>query len=242
MEKIKAISSLLICVGIAFMLSSCDDDKDDKKGFVTFGANYHVINCFSTVTIYLDGKNIGTLESPTDTILNCDDPGNITRKISTGEHLFKIEVRSEGGGCTKDIVGVFDIAENECKKIFVDYWQIFNKENDCDQEVIISEDEYKNAPDSPVSINEMKIVGNCLKIKFSASGCDGNSWVVKLIDMGAVAESNPSQRTLRLSLDNKEMCKALITREISFDIENLQIEGAKKIQLNILGKSILYEY
>lgn len=241
MEKIKAISSLLICVGIAFMLSSCDDDND-KKGFVTFGANYHIINCISTVTIYLDGKNIGTLESPTDTILNCDDPGNITRKISTGDHIFRVEVRSGEGGCSHDMVGVFELSENECEKIFIDYREIFNKENDCDQEVIISEDEYKNAPDSPVSINEMKIVGNCLKIKFSASGCDGNSWVVKLIDVGAVAESNPCQRTLRLSLDNKEMCEAYITREVSFDIKELQIIGDDKVHLNVSGVPLLYEY
>lgn len=232
---------LLICLGMAFTLSSCDD-KDDKKGVVTFGANYHIINCISTVTIYLDGKNIGTLESPTDTILNCNEPGNITREISTGDHLFRVEVRSGESRCTHDMVGVFELSENECKKIFIDYRQIFNNENDCDKVVIISEDEYKNAPDSPVSINEMRIVGNCLKIKFSASGCDGNSWDVKLIDVGAVAESNPCQRTLRLSLDNKEDCEAYITKEVSFDIEDLQIIGDDKVHLNVSGVPIIYEY
>lgn len=235
------LCGLFICLGMTIMLSTCDD-KDDKKGFVTFGANYHIINCISTVTIYLDGKNIGTLESPTDTILNCGEPGNITREVSAGDHSIKIEIRSEGGGCTQDIIGGFEVAENECRKIFIDYRQVFNEEIDCDKVVIISEDEYKNAPDSPVSINEMRIMGNCLKIKFSASGCDGNSWDVKLIDMGAVAESNPCQRTLRLSLDNKEMCEAYITKEVSFDIKDLQIIGDEKVHLNVSGIPLTFEY
>lgn len=224
------------------MLSTCDDDKDEGKGFVTFGANYHVINCISTVTIYLDDKQIGTLENPTDTILDCNEPGNITKEVSAGTHLFKVEIRSEGGGCTKDIVGVFDIAENECQKIFIDYRYLFNKENDCDQVVIISEDEYKNAPDSQVSISDMTITGNCLNVKFSASGCSGNTWAVKLVDSGIIAKSYPCLRNLRLSLDNKEMCEAYITKEISFDIENLQIEGNNSVQLNVSGIPILYEY
>ncbi|MDR2921084.1 MAG: hypothetical protein LBV72_17190 [Tannerella sp.] len=242
MNKLGVIKGLLICLGLIFVFSSCDKEKDKVTGYVTFGANYHVINCITTVTIYLDGKQIGTLEHPTDTILNCNEPGNITKEVSVGEHTIKIEIRSEGGGCTEDIIGGFEVSENECMKIFIDYRQLFNKENDCDQVVIISEDEYKNAPDSPVSISDMTITGNCLNIKFSASGCDGKTWAVKLVDMENIAYSNPCQRTLRLSLENKEMCEAYITKEESFDIKDLQIEGAKKVRLNISGKSILYEY
>jgi hypothetical protein len=36
---------------------------------------------------------------------------------------------------------------------------------------------------------------------------------------------------LRLSLDNNESCEALITKEISFDIKDLQIEGENEIDL-----------
>jgi len=242
MEKIKMIGSLLICLGMILVFYACDDNKDEEKGFVTFGANYHVINCISTVTIYLDNEQIGTLEHSTDTIVNCNEPGNITKAVSVGQHSYKVEIRAEGGGCNKKITGTFSVAENDCEKIFIDYWHIFDKENGCDQQVIISEEEYKNAPDSPLTISDMKITENCLKIKFSASGCSGNTWVAKLIDTGMVAESNPCQRTLRLSLDNKEMCEAYITKEISFDIEDLQIEGNDKVQLYVSGIPILYEY
>jgi hypothetical protein len=118
----------------------------------------------------------------------------------------------------------------------------FNTQSSCDQNVIISETEYQNAPNDPFSITEMTITGDCLNIKFGASGCDGNTWIVKLIDLGVVAESYPCQRTLRLSLDNKEICTAVPTKEISFNIKDLQIYGDDKVILHISGEDIFYEY
>ncbi len=81
-----------------------------------------------------------------------------------------------------------------------------------------------------------------MNIKFGASGCDGNTWIVKLIDSGEIAESYPCQRTLRLSLDNQEECEAIPTKEISFDISDLQIMGNNKVILHVSGEEILYEY
>ena len=115
-----------------------------------------------------------------------------------------------------------------------------------DNDVIISITEYENAPDSHVEIIDAEIVNNYLKIKFCASGCDGKSWGIKLICMGNYDKSNPPQTTLRLSLDNKEDCKALITKEILFNMEPLieyfQHHGTDKLYLNISGKSILFTY
>jgi len=138
------------------------------------------------------------------------------------------------------------ILQKEVNVIFINGIQVYchnGNPSNCDQDVIISQTEYENAPNSPVFIDDMKIVDHCLKIKFSSSGCDGKSWVVKLIDSGEVIPTfaPPPMRMLRLSLDNKEMCDALITKEISFNIEDLQITG-KSVMLNINGKHILYEY
>ncbi|NLO69834.1 MAG: hypothetical protein GX102_02550 [Porphyromonadaceae bacterium] len=113
---------------------------------------------------------------------------------------------------------------------------------DCDKTVIVSKSEFKNAPNDPFKINKLEIIGDCLKITFSSNGCDGTSWKVKLIDAGIVAESYPVQRTLRLSLENKEMCGVNIVKEISVDIRKLQIEEYDKIWLSVSEKGILYEY
>ena len=115
--------------------------------------------------------------------------------------------------------------------------------SNCDMSVVLSNAQFQNAPADQVSIDELLIDGDCLKVHFSSSGCDGNSWEVKLIDSEAIAESFPPQRDLRMSLRNIEVCQAVISQEISFDISNLQVDG-NQVYLNIAnnGERILYEY
>lgn len=113
----------------------------------------------------------------------------------------------------------------------------------CDKNVIISGTEYKNAPDDPLTIQNVEIVGDCLKIKFSASGCSGDNWVVKLIDSEKIYYSFPPQRKLRLSLKNEELCKAIIGKEYTFSLRELQLPD-NQLYLNIedFDGLILYEY
>lgn len=233
----KNIIGLFMCSVLLF--ASCAEIKKTEKATVTFGANSHLVNCTSTVSIYLNGGYIGTLENSVDTIADCNETGCMTKQIAPGEHSYKIEIR---GGCIKDVYGTFTVFENECKKILVDYLQIFNNQNECDKDVIISDAEYETAPNAAVSIVDMEISSDCLKIQFAASACSGDTWLVNLIDNGTIAESYPCQRTLRLSLENKEICSAVITKETSFNIEALQIEGNDKVLLNIAGQQLLYEY
>lgn len=119
---------------------------------------------------------------------------------------------------------------------------MFNLQPFCDKEVIISAEEYESPPNDHVTITNVKIEGDCLILKYVASGCDESAWVVKLMDAGIVAESYPVQRTLRLSLENKEMCSAYIGKETSFDRSKLQVQGKDKVSLPIADQNILYEY
>ncbi|WP_086477618.1 hypothetical protein [Arenibacter amylolyticus] len=117
------------------------------------------------------------------------------------------------------------------------------KTANCDLTALISADQYANAPSHTVTINTLEIDNHCLKINYSSSGCSGDSWEVKLIDSGEIMESNPPQRTIRLSLKNEELCEAYITKEIRFNIRNLQVEG-NRVVLNITNadQQLLYEY
>ena len=112
----------------------------------------------------------------------------------------------------------------------------------CDSEVVISADEYSTAPDDELTINNLELNGDCLSINFSSGGCSGDSWELKLIDAEIILESNPPQRNLRLSLKNEELCKMYITKEITFDINKLKVDG-NSVLLNIVnsGDQILFE-
>ncbi len=118
-----------------------------------------------------------------------------------------------------------------------------NTTSNCDQIIIIDSNQYKNSPNDHLTVNSLEINDNCLKISFSSGGCSGDTWALKLIDSEAILESNPPQRNLRLSLKNEELCEAYITKEITFDINKLQVDG-NKVLLNLTnsGDQILYEY
>lgn len=118
---------LLIIFCFGFLSSSCLK-LSRETGYVTFGANYHVINCITTVTIYVDGENIGTLSDYTDEIKACGLPENITKELVTGNHTYRVEISSpDGSGCIKEITGKFYLSQDECKKIFIDYYTLWNK-------------------------------------------------------------------------------------------------------------------
>jgi len=228
----------------------CHNDGKKEEGYVTFGANYHIINAPTTVTVFLDGENIGTLQNSVDAISECGEERNLTKKISVGEHIYRVEIRPAGNQTqgviqtVKVVNGTFTVTKNECKKIFIDYYQIFGNQSNCDRDVIISKTEYENAPDRSVFIEDMKITGNCLKITYTTTICDTRVW--NLVDLGSVAESLPCQRYLRFSVASRAYfeCHAAmpVTKEMSFNIESLQIQGNKSVILHILDKTILYEY
>lgn len=118
-----------------------------------------------------------------------------------------------------------------------------NNSIDYNQEVIISAILYRTAPNDFLKINDAVLTDDYLKINFSSSGCSGESWDVKLIDADVILESYPPQRNLRLSLKNEEFCEAYITKEITFDISELQIDGNQVLlNINNFESQILYEY
>jgi len=114
--------------------------------------------------------------------------------------------------------------------------------SNCDQTVIICADEFENAPNFPAHIEDMRIEGNCLTIKFSTSGCDMRN--IKLIAGHLNRGSGNPFWTMRLSFDEPGDCDDWITKEMSFGIEGLQLQGRNSVRLSFFGlnNGILYEY
>ena len=115
---------------------------------------------------------------------------------------------------------------------------------DCDKCIIINRDLYNETSTNNYTIQTIKVSQDCLEIEYASSGCDGNSWEIDLVDLGAISETAIPQRDLKLKLINIEDCEAFITRTISFNLEPLQLNNYDAINLKIadFNDLIRYEY
>lgn len=114
----------------------------------------------------------------------------------------------------------------------------------CDENVLVDAIFFENGPSMSLGITKMEINQDCLEISFNSSGCNGDTWIVKLVDSGEVTQTTPPQRTLRLSLSSEELCEAIVEKIISFDLTSIQIQGSNQVLLKIANNDsqILYEY
>ena len=120
---------------------------------------------------------------------------------------------------------------------------------DCPPNVIICAETFNDTPkvpetpELPISISDVRIEGDYLKMTISASGCDGSSWVVKIVTDGTIIRPIPA-RPLRIIFENNEDCEAMIRREFSFNIECLRVPNINKMWFQILGTeySVPYEW
>jgi len=113
----------------------------------------------------------------------------------------------------------------------------------CDENVLVDAIFFENGPSMSLGITKMEINQDCLEISFNSS-CNGDTWIVKLVDSGEVTQTTPPQRTLRLSLSSEELCEAIVEKIISFDLTSIQIQGNNQVLLKIANNDsqILYEY
>ncbi len=116
-------------------------------------------------------------------------------------------------------------------------------EGDCDFQTLINPTLFENANSDFFVASNPSIEADCLRIEVSSSGCNGENWQIKLVDAGVVLESFPPQRNLRFVFENTEDCEAFITREFSFDVAVLQVDG-NQVNLTVEGfqQPIAYSY
>lgn len=119
------------------------------------------------------------------------------------------------------------------------------KENpvDCDR-VIISYEHYLNGKTDGFYFEGIELLSDgCLKVSIRYGGGCG-SVSAQLVDSGAVLESKPAQRKLRLLFTDNDECEALTRSDFYFDITDLKIDSDNKVLLNFENTdlTILYAY
>lgn len=113
----------------------------------------------------------------------------------------------------------------------------------CDEAAVISKELYEETSSENYRITAASITGDCLEVELYASGCDGGTWKVNLYDFNAIAESYPVQRYLKVSLESGEICNAMVTKKITFDLSPLRTDD-EQIIFNLEGweEGLLYRY
>lgn len=116
--------------------------------------------------------------------------------------------------------------------------------SNCQDIVTIDKSQYDNTVTTNYGISSAVISGDCLEIRFGASGCSGSTWIVDLIGTTEVGLSLPPFRSVRMKLTNTELCTAVPSKTISFDLRPLRLEGTKAIILKLDGYSgdLTYRY
>ena len=117
-------------------------------------------------------------------------------------------------------------------------------ENNCDftSEIILEED-FNAINTSNYAIIEVELNGDCLEMRFGASGCGTDLWEENLYSTDAFYNVFLLQRDVKIELINDE-CLAVFQKTVSFDLTPFQIEGQSDLSLNITGwnEQITYVY
>lgn len=117
-------------------------------------------------------------------------------------------------------------------------------ENNCDftSEIILEED-FNAINTSNYAIIEVELNGDCLEMRFGASGCGTDLWEENLYSTDAFYNVFLLQRDVKIELINDE-CLAVFQKTVSFDLTPFQIDGQSDLPLNITGwnEQITYGY
>ena len=103
----------------------------------------------------------------------------------------------------------------------------------CGDSIIIDKNLYDSTNTNGYSVINAKISNDCLEIEIRASGCDGESWIIKLIDSKDITESLPLQKFIKISLKNEELCEKIISKKLCFDLKPIRIDNNNQIELNL---------
>ena len=113
--------------------------------------------------------------------------------------------------------------------------------NNCNECVLINNTLFNDTKTTNYTITNVILIDDFLTITISASGCSGDSWKATLVDANQILESNPIQRNIKISLENKEACLAVFQKDFTFNIQKLK-ENQNAIILNLEGWNTQINY
>ncbi|QNL21549.1 hypothetical protein HZR84_06235 [Hyphobacterium sp. CCMP332] len=112
----------------------------------------------------------------------------------------------------------------------------------CTEKVLIDPLRFDTASNDQLSVLNLGIVDNCMEIEYGASGCDGSTWRLTLLDSGSLYKNNPPTRKLKFDFHNAEICLAYFVKKKSFDLCPLKQPGVDSLILIVSDTTLIYRY
>ena len=113
----------------------------------------------------------------------------------------------------------------------------------CDEITRVDKNRFEQLQSEGFEIADVQVNGDCLEVEIISGGCSGETWQAELIDAGYIAESYPIQRGLKLILENKELCNAVVSRRFTFDLRPVRASSdVVSLNLEHWKEQIRYEY
>tara|TARA_B100000795_G_scaffold26831_3_gene17815 strand:- start:387 stop:863 length:477 start_codon:yes stop_codon:yes gene_type:complete len=139
------------------------------------------------------------------------------------------------------LVGVLILISSSCnkrremKKSPADQTETINTKEKEAISVVEMDPTYKNIKTDSFNLLESSLEGdNLILLVQYGGGCREHEW--KLKTNGAYAKSLPPQITLNLEHNaNSDMCRALVTDTLEFNLEPLRYPGNLQLDVRILG-------
>lgn len=139
------------------------------------------------------------------------------------------------------LVGVLILISSSCnkrremKKSPADQTETINTKEKEAISVVEIDPTYKNIKTDSFTLLESSLEGdNLILLVQYGGGCREHEW--KLKTNGAYAKSLPPQITLNLEHNaNSDMCRALVTDTLEFNLEPLRYPGNLQLDVRILG-------
>lgn len=112
----------------------------------------------------------------------------------------------------------------------------------CDAQPNINESLY-GTTSSPVTINSVSILTDCLEIRFSYTGC-ADLATYDLAVSENVFDTSPPSRSMRIVLAEEGSCNITQTQTFRLDLTIIQVENTNQLNLELAGWSepLVYGY
>ena len=116
--------------------------------------------------------------------------------------------------------------------------EILQKGNDCPKYVKLNYSNYDNLRADPLNIIKINVDGDCLRLTLQyGGGCKEHQIDLALIQPECGTPPFPPSTFEIRHNANSDSCKALITKEYSFDISGIKEDGKNKIDFILTTKN-----